>query len=46
MSYNSFKGDLLVGKSNYIEWLANAKLFFEINGFMPYINETEDYSTF
>ena len=41
-SYNSFKGDILVGKSNYIEWLSNAKLFFEINGFMPYIDDTEN----
>ena len=42
MSYNIFKGELLVGKSNYIEWLARANLFFEINGFMPYIDETEE----
>ena len=42
MSYNSFKGDILVGKSNYIEWHSNAKLFFEINGFMPYIDESEE----
>ena len=42
MAYNSFKGDLLVGKSNFIEWFNNAKLFFEINGFMPYIDGTEE----
>ena len=42
MAYNSFQGELLVGKSNFIEWYNNAKLFFEINGFMPYIDGTEE----
>jgi hypothetical protein len=37
----SFKGEKLVGRSNYIEWLTNATLFFEINGFMPYIDGSE-----
>jgi len=37
----SFKGSLLVGKSNYLEWLLDAKLFLEINGYMSYIDETE-----
>jgi gag-polypeptide of LTR copia-type len=37
----SFKGDLLVGKSNYIDWVKRANLFLEINGFMPYIDNTE-----
>ena len=37
----SFKGEKLVGRSNYIEWLTNATLFFEINGFMPYISGLE-----
>ena len=37
----SFKGDLLIGKSNYIDWVKRASLFLEINGFMPYINNTE-----
>jgi hypothetical protein len=37
----SFKGDKLIGRSNYVEWLTNATLFFEINGFMPYIDGTE-----
>ena len=41
MSRIAFKGDKLVGRSNYIEWLTNASLFFEINGFMLYINGTE-----
>ena len=41
MASISFKGEKLVGKSNYIEWLTNAKLFLEINGFMPYIDNTE-----
>lgn len=34
----SFKGDKLVGKSNYMEWLNPAELYLEINGYMPYIN--------
>jgi hypothetical protein len=37
----TFKGEKLVGRSNYIEWLTNATLFFEINGFMPYIDGSE-----
>ena len=37
----SFKGEKLVGRSNYIEWLTNTTLFFEINGFMPYIDGSE-----
>jgi hypothetical protein len=37
----SFKGDLLIGKSNYIDWVKRASLFLEINGFMPYIDNTE-----
>jgi len=37
MASVTFKGEKLIGKSNYIEWLINAKLFWEINGFMPYI---------
>jgi hypothetical protein len=37
----SFKGDLLVGRSNYIDWVKRANLFLEINGFMPYIYNTE-----
>jgi hypothetical protein len=41
MSGISFKGEKLVGRSNYIEWLTNATLFFEINGFMSYINGSE-----
>src|ERR1700710_1754762 len=41
MASITFKGDKLVGKSNYIEWLVQAKLFLEINGFMPYIDKSE-----
>ena len=41
MSGTSFKGDKLVGRSNYIEWLTNATLFFEINGYMSYIDGSE-----
>jgi hypothetical protein len=37
----SFKGDLLVGKSNYIDWVKRTNLFLEINGFMFYIDNTE-----
>ena len=36
-----FKGEKLIGRSNYIEWLTNATLFLETNGFMPYIDGTE-----
>jgi len=41
MASISFKGDKLVRRSNYIEWLTNAKLFLEINGFIPYIDGSE-----
>jgi hypothetical protein len=34
----TFKEKKLVGRSNYIEWLTNVTLFFEINSFMSYIN--------
>jgi hypothetical protein len=37
---SSFKGQKLIGKSNYIEWLNEAKLYLEINGFMSYIDNT------
>ena len=37
----TFKGEKLVGRSNYIEWLTNATLFLEINGFMSYIDGSE-----
>ncbi len=33
-----FKGEPLVGKSNYIDWKTKADLYLEINGYMPYIN--------
>src|SRR5665213_2288656 len=36
-----FKGEPLVGKSNYIEWKTKADLYLEINGYMPYINGTK-----
>ena len=38
---SSFKGDKLVGSSNYIEWKTNADLFLEINSYMSYIDGTE-----
>lgn len=37
---SSFKGQKLIGKSNYIEWLNEAKLYLEINRFMSYIDNT------
>ena len=33
-----FKGEPLVGKSNYIDWKTKADLYLEINGYIPYIN--------
>ena len=36
----TFKGELLVGRTNYIEWENYAKLFLEVNGFMPFIDES------
>ena len=41
MASINFKGEKLIGKSNYIEWITNAKLFLKINGFMAYIDRTE-----
>jgi hypothetical protein len=41
-NFSSFKGDKLVGISNYIEWKTNADLFLEINGYMLYIDGTEE----
>jgi hypothetical protein len=37
----TFKGEPLIGHSNYIEWLNQASLFLEINSFMPYIDNSE-----
>ncbi|TVY49106.1 Retrovirus-related Pol polyprotein from transposon TNT 1-94 [Lachnellula cervina] len=37
----SYKGEALVGRSNYIEWLKEASLFLEVHSFMPYIDGTE-----
>ena len=36
-----FKGEKLIGRSNYIEWLNAAVLYLEINGYMAYIDGTE-----
>lgn len=41
-SFSSFKGDKLIGRSNYIEWKNNADLFLEINGYMSYIDGSEN----
>jgi len=38
MSLAVFKGEKLIGRSNYLEWLINMNLFFEINSYMPYID--------
>ncbi|TVY31835.1 hypothetical protein LOCC1_G008546 [Lachnellula occidentalis] len=38
---SSYKGEVLIGRSNYIEWLKEASLFLEIHGFMPYIDGSE-----
>ena len=36
-----YKGEPLVGKSNYIEWKTKADLYLEINGYMLYIKGTK-----
>ena len=36
-----YKGQPLVGKSNYIEWKTQADLYLEINGYIPYTNGTK-----
>jgi hypothetical protein len=43
-SFLSFKGDKLIGRSNYIEWKNNADLFLEINGYISYIDGSESKS--
>ena len=30
-----------MGRINYIEWIPEARLFLEVNGYMPYIDKTE-----
>jgi hypothetical protein len=35
---SSFNRQKLIGKSNYIEWLNEARLYLEINGFISYID--------
>jgi hypothetical protein len=37
----SFKGDKLIGRSNFLEWKKNATLFLEIGGYMPYLDGTK-----
>ncbi|KAK6580604.1 hypothetical protein PZA11_006840 [Diplocarpon coronariae] len=37
----TFKGELLVGKSNYTEWINTASLFLEVNGHISYIDGSE-----
>jgi len=36
-----FKSEKLISRFNYLEWLTNADLFFEINSYMPYIDGSE-----
>ena len=36
-----FRGQPLIGKSNYIEWKTQGDLYLEINGYIPYINGTK-----
>ena len=36
-----YKGEPLVGKTNYIEWKTKVDLFLKVNGHMPYINGTK-----
>ena len=37
-----FKGDSLIGKSNYIEWKIKADLYLEINSYILYINRSKE----
>ncbi|CAL3962787.1 unnamed protein product [Diplocarpon coronariae] len=37
----TFKGELLVGKSNYTKWINTASLFLEVNGHISYIDGSE-----
>jgi len=37
-----FKGDSLIGKSNYIKWKIKADLYLEINSYMLYINRSKE----
>jgi hypothetical protein len=36
-----FKGEPLIGKSNYIEWKTKADLYLEVNSYIPYINRAK-----
>jgi hypothetical protein len=38
---SDYKGPKLIRCSNYIEWQKEASIFFEIRGYMPYINSSE-----
>ena len=41
MTSAAFKSEKLISRSNYLEWLTNADLFFEINGYILYIDGSE-----
>ena len=36
-----FKGEPLIGKSNYIEWKTKIDLYLEVNSYIPYINRAK-----
>jgi len=38
---SKFTDDVLIGRSNYFQWLGNASLYLEINGYMPYCDGLE-----
>ena len=38
---NTFKGNKLISKTNYIEQVKNTSLYLEINSYMPYIDSSE-----
>jgi hypothetical protein len=40
MSSTTFRGEKLVGRSNYIEWLPEAEIYLKVQGYMPYIKGT------
>ena len=44
MALAAFKSEKLISRFNYLEWLTNTNLFFEINSYMLYINGSEKLS--
>jgi gag-polypeptide of LTR copia-type/GAG-pre-integrase domain len=41
MERTTFRGEKLIGRSNFIEWQYNASIYLEVTGFMPFIDGTE-----